>query len=60
MRHELTLDEVADLTGLSKAYLSRLERGERHAPPGTKVKVSRRLGVPIRELFAVEELEVPA
>mgnify|MGYP001429696573 FL=1 len=53
----LTLDEVADLTGLSKAYLSRLERGERHATPRTKVQIARRLGVAISAIFDVEPLE---
>jgi len=50
----LTLDEVADLTGVSKPMLSRAERGERRLAPLTRVKVARRLGVPVRELFEVE------
>lgn len=53
----LTLEELSDLTGLSVPMLSRVERGERELAPLTKVKVSRRLGVPIRQLFDVEELE---
>jgi transcriptional regulator with XRE-family HTH domain len=51
-----TQDEVADLAGLSKAYISRLERGERCATPATKVEMARRLGAPISELFEVESL----
>lgn len=52
-----TPDEVADLAGLSKAYISRLERGERCATPSTKVEMARRLGAPISELFEVEPLD---
>ena len=52
----LTLDEVADLTGISKAYLSRLERGQRQAPPLTRVKIARRLGVPVSTLFVVDPI----
>jgi transcriptional regulator with XRE-family HTH domain len=51
-----TQDEVADLAGLSKAYISRLERGERCATPAIKVEMARRLGAPISELFEVESL----
>jgi transcriptional regulator with XRE-family HTH domain len=47
----LTLEEVADLTGVSKAMLSRAERGERRLAPLTRVKIARRLGVPVRRLF---------
>jgi XRE family transcriptional regulator, regulator of sulfur utilization len=55
-----TQDEVADLAGLSKAYISRLERGERCATPRTKVEIARRLGAPISELFEVEALDASA
>lgn len=55
--HGLTLDEVAGLTGYSKAYLSRLERGERCPAPLTKVAVARRLGAPIEDLFDVPPSE---
>ncbi len=52
----LTLQEVADLTGLSTAMLSRVESGHRQLAPMTRVRVARRLGVPIHELFEVEEI----
>jgi transcriptional regulator with XRE-family HTH domain len=55
--HDLSLEEMAGLTGLSKSMLSRAERGERCLAPLTKVKVARRLGVPLRDLFEVEEIE---
>jgi transcriptional regulator with XRE-family HTH domain len=53
----LTQDEVADLSGLSKAYISRMERGEREPRPLTKVKIARRLGVQVSDLFDVEQLD---
>jgi transcriptional regulator with XRE-family HTH domain len=52
----LTLDEVADLTGFHKSFLSRVERGERDLSPMAKVHVARRLGVRISDLFEVEEI----
>jgi transcriptional regulator with XRE-family HTH domain len=52
-----TQDEVAALAGLSKAYISRLERGERCATPATKVEMARRLGASVSDLFEVESLE---
>lgn len=52
----LSLVEVSGLSGLSVAYLSRVERGERELAPLTKVKLARRLGVSVRELFDVAPL----
>ena len=52
----LTLEEVSDLVGLSVSALSRIERGERNVPPLTKVRIARRLAVPVRDLFEVEEV----
>lgn len=56
----LTLQEVADLTGVSVSMLSRVERGQKHLSPQTKVRVARRLGVRVADLFDVEDPEVPA
>lgn len=50
----LTLEEVADLTGLSPAMLSLVERGDRNLAPMTKVRVARCLGVKVRDLFDVD------
>jgi transcriptional regulator with XRE-family HTH domain len=52
----LTLEEVSDLTAVSVSMLSRVETGERQLSPMAKVRVARRLGVPIRELFDAEEV----
>jgi transcriptional regulator with XRE-family HTH domain len=51
-----SLSEAADLAGLSAAMLSRVERGERQMAPQTKVTLARRFGVPVRELFDVDDL----
>ncbi|MFC5748913.1 helix-turn-helix domain-containing protein [Actinomadura rugatobispora] len=55
-RHALSLEDVSGLSGLSVATISRVERGQRNLAPLTKVKVARRLGVNVRDLFEVEEL----
>jgi DNA-binding XRE family transcriptional regulator len=57
VENDLTLQEEADLTGMSISYLSRLERGLRQASPKTKVLLARRLGVGVRDLFDVEPVE---
>ena len=43
--HDLTLEEISDLTGLSVPMLSRVERGKRRLAPLRRVAVARRLGV---------------
>lgn len=56
-----TLEEMADLTGYSVSQLSRAERGERNLSPAAKVRISRCLGVPIRDLFELDlDEEAPA
>ncbi len=47
-------EELADLTGLSASMVSRVERGLRTLLPMTRVRVARRLGVPLRAIFDVE------
>lgn len=53
----LSLDELADLTGMCKSMLSRVERGERGLSAVAKVKIARRLDVAVRDLFEVEAIE---
>ncbi|TDV40104.1 helix-turn-helix domain-containing protein [Actinophytocola oryzae] len=55
-----TLAEVAGLTGLSEAMLSRVETRQRNLAPRQRVVMARRLGVQVAELFEVEPLEVSA
>jgi transcriptional regulator with XRE-family HTH domain len=57
-----TLAELSDLTGFSTAMLSRAERGQRVFSPAAKVRIARRLGVSVADLFEVEaapETELP-
>jgi len=46
-----TLDQLAERTGLSKAYLSRLESGERQPSVATLLSLARVLQVPMSVLF---------
>jgi transcriptional regulator with XRE-family HTH domain len=49
-----SLEEVSDLTGFSPAMLSRVERGERSFSARAKVRLSRCLGLRVRDLFEIE------
>ena len=57
-RAGLSLQEVADLTGVSTAMLSRIEHGKRTPSPMMRVQIARRLGVRVGELFEVDALDV--
>lgn len=57
-QHDLSLEDVSGLSGVSVAMLSRVERGLRTLAPLTKVKVARRLGVAVKDLFEVEPIEI--
>lgn len=50
-RRDLTLDQLAELSGLSKAHLSRLESGERQPSIATLFDLSGALGVPVSTLL---------
>jgi len=52
-----SLPEVSGLTGVSVAMLSRLERGHRQASSRLKVRMARRLGVQVSDLFELEPLD---
>jgi transcriptional regulator with XRE-family HTH domain len=49
----LTLEECADLLGISPSGLSRLERGERGVRPLDRVRFARLLGARVSDLFPV-------
>jgi transcriptional regulator with XRE-family HTH domain len=51
LENGLTVADVAELTGFTQPYLTRLERGDRGASPATKVRIARGLGVSLRDLF---------
>lgn len=56
-RQEWSLQEVSGLTGLSRSYLSRVERGQREPTAATKVLIARKLGAPLADLFPVGAAE---
>jgi transcriptional regulator with XRE-family HTH domain len=49
----LTLEEEADLLGLSVSSLSRVERGQRGLAPLDRVRIARLLGTRVGVLFPV-------
>ncbi|MEV4183092.1 helix-turn-helix transcriptional regulator [Streptosporangium canum] len=51
--NDLTLGEVAELTGFSKSMIGLAARGERNFSAAGKVKVARRLGARVGVLFDV-------
>ncbi|WP_458094503.1 helix-turn-helix domain-containing protein [Roseomonas sp. WA12] len=48
---ELTLEALAEMAGLDKGYLSRLERGLKNPSIATVLRLSEALDVPVAELF---------
>ncbi len=52
LQHDLTLIETADLLGLSKSQLHRLERGERSASPRARFRILRLLTLPLPDAWA--------
>ncbi|MFE8601872.1 helix-turn-helix transcriptional regulator [Archangium violaceum] len=56
-RRGLTQEEFAERSGISVSFASLLERGERSPSYETLVQVAGALGVPLAELFRVEEDE---
>jgi len=47
----LTLDALAETTGLNKSYLSRIERGEKSPSVATVMKIAQALSTPVATLF---------
>ncbi|MHB8611205.1 MAG: helix-turn-helix domain-containing protein [Candidatus Dormibacteraceae bacterium] len=54
---DCSVTQAADLTGLSISMVSLLARGKRRASPRTMIKISRRLGVRVEELFDLPPVE---
>ncbi len=53
--HDLSLSDVAAVSGLSVAMLSRVENGQRELSGLRKIVLARSLGVPVQDLFPREE-----
>lgn len=58
-RAGLTLDQLAEATGLSKAHLSRLESSERQPSIAALLDLSATLGVPVNVLLGEDRDGVP-
>ena len=56
-KHDLTLEEISDVTGYSVPMLSRVERGERQLNALARIRLARALGVKVREIFPLEAHE---
>lgn len=48
----MTLDEVASRTGLTKSYLSKVERGQSNPSIAAALKIARALDVDVAQLFS--------
>ncbi len=55
---KITLDELAEKTGFSKSYISRLERGERTLNLANLVKISDALGMDFKKFLSTNEDDV--
>ena len=55
----LTLEQVAELSGLSKSHLSRLESSERQPSVAALLALSEALGVPVSALFGETQSTTP-
>ncbi|MGH3248192.1 MAG: helix-turn-helix domain-containing protein [Trebonia sp.] len=54
-----TLTDAAGLTGYSPSYMSLLANGKRPLSPAAKVRIARRLGARVAELFPVNTEAMP-
>jgi transcriptional regulator with XRE-family HTH domain len=54
-----TLTDAAGLTGYSPSYMSLIANGKRPLSPTAKVKIARRLGTRVAELFPVSTESLP-
>lgn len=58
-QQNLTILEVSDLTGISPSMLSRVETGDRHLSPHSRVVMARRLRVRVADLFELDAADEP-
>jgi transcriptional regulator with XRE-family HTH domain len=54
---KLTLDGLADKTGLTKGYLSKVENSEKSPPVSTLIVIAKALGVTLSRIFGEETME---
>lgn len=53
----LSQEQLAQIAGLDRTYISGLERGVRNPALSTQERIAQALGVPLVELFADEEVK---
>lgn len=60
LRQGWSLEEVADLTGLSVGQLSKIERGQHMPRPRMRIRIARALGARVGQIFppAIDEKRV--
>ncbi|MGI1659837.1 MAG: helix-turn-helix domain-containing protein [Desulfitobacterium sp.] len=54
LANRMTLQELAERTGLKTSYLSQLESGLRKGTPNTWIKIAKELKVPAKTFFSDE------
>jgi transcriptional regulator with XRE-family HTH domain len=54
-----TLTDAAGLTGYSPSYMSLVAHGKRELSPSAKVKVAKRLGARVADLFPISRSAMP-
>lgn len=52
-QRRMTLQELADLTGLTKGYLSKIERSEKAPPYSTLNKIAGALGIEVTDILKI-------
>jgi len=55
----ITLDRLGEMTDLSSAFLSRLERGETSTSIGNLVRIAGAIGISLQEIFERNQLRSP-
>ncbi|MBF0482773.1 MAG: helix-turn-helix transcriptional regulator [Desulfovibrionaceae bacterium] len=57
--HKMTQEQLAVLSGLSIQYVGEIERGRRNPSLTSVENLANALGLPIAELFNLEEFKMP-
>ena len=53
LEKKMTLERLAQLSGISKGHLSKIERGEREPKISTLIQIAYALKVDIKELYKI-------
>ena len=55
LKQNMTLETLAELSGISKGHLSKIERQERDPKLSTMIMIAKALKVDIEELYKIEK-----